>query len=188
MKKVVNRIRSEIPKITSVANQCELQEGEILQIVCNPAVSHEDINEYVNHCKTEGCTICRRLMQTVRLLVTEANESCRKNFEITCYGRHFALRFSSGSQGNKIVVQVLENKIHVTLTKTSWQQWFKEIFQRNWKTFLGIFVTILAASVGAFVPPALPAMVGMVVGLSLSDLLISHAVPIACDQVYQLTE
>jgi hypothetical protein len=77
-------------------------------------------------------------MQKARLIVAGAPESCRKNFEITCYGEHISFRFCSGSRGNKIAVLVCEGTIHVVIEERTWKQAMIDFFKRQWQQFLGI--------------------------------------------------
>ena len=83
---------------------CCCQEREE-EIHCSPAVTHKDINRYCNYCP-HGCRNCKSVMERARTTVTDAKESYRKNFEITCVGDHISLRFWSGSRRNKLRVQM----------------------------------------------------------------------------------
>ena len=93
-------------------------------------------------------------MQMAREIVTNTSESCRKNFQITCYGEHFSLRFRSGAKENQIVVQFCNGNIIVTTEKRSLWESFKTFFQRNKKTiaFVLFGVGTLMTAFGAPVP------------------------------------
>ena len=82
-------------------------------------------------------------MQTARLIVTEAKPWCRQNFEITCYAQHFSLGFWSGARQNKIVVQVVAEKIHVRVTDESWRMWFQRVVQESWIFFKDVALHVL---------------------------------------------
>ena len=69
-------------------------------------------------------------MQKVRLIATETEEWCRKNFEVTCYGEHFTLIFWSGARKDRMVVQTVKGEIHVSVTKQSWLMWFKKLAEK----------------------------------------------------------
>lgn len=73
-------------------------------------------------------------MQKARLIVTNAPEWCRKNFELTCYAEHFTLVFWSGSRKNKMVVQVADGKIEVAVTEESWRMWLKKVVKNLWSS------------------------------------------------------
>lgn len=62
------------------------------------------------------------LMQKALVIVTEATESRRKDFEIVCCGDHICLCFWSGSRGNQIVVQVANNEIFSTNIRQTWRE------------------------------------------------------------------
>jgi hypothetical protein len=79
-------------------------------------------------------------MQKARLIVTGTSESCRRNFEITCYCDHFALCFWSGSRENKLVVQKCENDVHVRVTKEAWRSWLKDVFKRFWEDLKNVII------------------------------------------------
>ena len=81
-------------------------------------------------------------MQKSRLIVTETGESVRNDFEIMCYSQHFSLCFLSGKQRNKIVVQMVEEEIHVTITDQSWWEWLKEGFKNNWSKALPVVLVV----------------------------------------------
>lgn len=83
------------------------------------------------------------MMQMVRLIVTEAKEWCRKDFEIMCYAEHFSVRFWSGSHQNKFVVQVVAGKIHVSVTDESWRMWFQRVVSESWNMFQDVALHIL---------------------------------------------
>ena len=100
--------------------------NDIIEIQCSPAVTHQEINEYRNYCP-QNCNNCRLVMQKALMIVTEATESRRENFEISCYGDHICFSFWSGSRGNKIVVQMVDDEIHTNIRQT-WREWLKEIF------------------------------------------------------------
>jgi hypothetical protein len=95
------------------------------------------------------------------------------------------VRFLSGSGGNKFVSQVVDGQIYFTVTKQVWQQSFKQILQKHWKVFLGIFLVVAGGSVCAFVPPVGVAMIKAGFALSCSD--VSSSASIVADVVYRLT-
>ena len=77
-----------------------------------------------------------------RLIVTKAQEWCRKNFEMTCYGDHFALVFYSGARENKFVVQLVRGEIHVDVVGESTRMWLERSVQECWDWFKGVVVHI----------------------------------------------
>ena len=86
-------------------------------------------------------------MQKAVGTVRDTSESCRKNYKITCYGKHISLCFWSGSRGNEIVVEN-DEKVKVTTVKQTWWEWLKGLF--SWDTIF---------SIGSyFVLPLLPAV------------------------------
>ncbi|CAB4019451.1 Hypothetical predicted protein [Paramuricea clavata] len=119
------------------------------QILCNPAITHQHINRYRDYCPKK-CDNCRHLMQKTSLIVTDTGESCRKDFEITCYGDHIALCFCSGSRGNRIVVQVVKGEIHVTTMRRTWKESLRSVFKRNWKSLLGTVLRVAGVAMMTF--------------------------------------
>lgn len=107
-----------------------------------PAVTHQLVNGYIDQCK-QGCDECRRMMQMTRFVVTEAQECCRKNCEIWCYGEHFSIGFWAGARQNKFVVQVVVGKVHVSVTDESWRMWFQRIVQTSWNVFKDVAVHVI---------------------------------------------
>ena len=94
-------------------------------------------------------------MQMAREIVTECSESCRKDFQITCYGDHLSLRFCSGSKKNRFVVQCSNGKIYVTTVKLSWWESLKRFFKRNGGKIAGAALVgagILMTTLGVDVP------------------------------------
>ena len=84
-------------------------------------------------------------MQKARLIVTEAGEPLRKDFEIWCYGQHISLCFWSGNRGNEIVVQEEGGEIRVTTTRETWIEWLKGVFERNYDVFQNVILIFLGA-------------------------------------------
>ena len=87
-------------------------------------------------------------MQKVSLLVTETEEWCRENFEVTCYGEHFTRVFWSGSRRNKMVVQMVGEEVHVRVTEKSWRMWLKNVAQKCWNKFKILGLKILKTAAG----------------------------------------
>ena len=109
------------------------------------------MNKYINHCE-KRCKNCRRMMQTVRVLVTNLESEDRKrleNFEVTCYGEHFTLIIWSGKRTNKMVVQTVQGKTHVSVTKESWQTWLKKVANKCWNSLKIVALKILNKVGGA---------------------------------------
>ena len=88
------------------------------------------------------------MMQTSRFIATEAQEWCRKNLEITCYGEHISLVFWSGARQNKFVVQTVSGQIRVSVTGESWRMWLQRKVQECWETFKDFVVFIRDTAVG----------------------------------------
>ncbi len=86
-------------------------------------------------------------MQKARLIVTEAGEPRRKDFEIWCYGQHISMCFWSGNRGNQIVVQE-EGEIYVTVTRETWTEWLKGVFVHNYEDFKNVILIFLGARPG----------------------------------------
>ena len=82
--------------------------------------------------------------------MTDTRESCRKDFEITCYGDHIALCFWSGSRGNRIVIQVVNGEIYVTTDRRTWKETLRSVFQRNWIDLLGTFLRVTGVAMMTF--------------------------------------
>ena len=84
------------------------------------------------------------MIEKARLVVTELPESCRKNLQITCYGKHFAYCFWSGTEENDLVVQVDENdKIVFRTVEQTWREFLKDVLRRNWGIFVGSLLHIV---------------------------------------------
>ena len=107
------------------------------------------------------------MMQMARMIATEAQEWCRTNFEMTCYGEHFSLVFYSGARQNKFVIQTVGGEIHVNVVGESWRMWLQNKVQQYWDWFKGFAVYIADKAVGilnaaaphaALVSPALKAI------------------------------
>ena len=82
-------------------------------------------------------------MQMARLIVTKGKEWCRKNFEMWCYAQHFSIGFWAGARQNKFVVQVVEGKVHVSVTNESWRMWFQRVVQESWDWFKDVALHVL---------------------------------------------
>ena len=87
------------------------------------------------------------MMQMARLVATEAEECCRKNFEMTCYGEHFSLVFYAGARENKFVIQTVAGEIHVNVVGESWRIWLQRKVQECWNGFKGVAVYIIDKAV-----------------------------------------
>lgn len=107
------------------------------------------------------------MMQMARMITTEAQEWCRTNFEMTCYGEHFSLVFYSGARQNKFVIQMVREEIHVHVVGESWRMWLQKKIQQYWDWFKSVAVYITdkaveilkaAAPHAALVGPALKAI------------------------------
>ena len=82
-------------------------------------------------------------MEKARLIVTEAHESSRKDYEIRCYGEHISLCFYSGSRGNKISVIAVEGKVQVHTGRPTWNVWLRELCQRCFDSFQDVVIITL---------------------------------------------
>ena len=100
-------------------------------------------------------------MQKVSLLVTETEEWCRENFEVTCYGEHFTRVFWSGARENKLVVQMVAGEVQVTVTEKSRRMWWKNAAQKCWNAIKILGFIILPA-----VAAAAAGMIGVGGGLA----------------------
>ena len=107
------------------------------------------------------------MMQMARMIATEAQQWCRANFEMTCYGEHFSLVFFAGARENKFVIQVVGGEIRVNVVGESWRMWLQTNIQKYWDWFKGVAVYIIdkaveilkaAAPHAALVAPALKAI------------------------------
>ncbi|XP_028412960.1 uncharacterized protein LOC114535846 [Dendronephthya gigantea] len=131
-------------RLSSFPVNIEVQQcSKTLEIEGKPALTHQIINGYVDHC-THGCKECRHAMQMARLTVTDAKEEWfRKNMEITVYAEHFSLKFWSGARQNKIVVQVVAGSIEVTVTEESWRAWFQRVVKKSWDIFKNVAIFVI---------------------------------------------
>ena len=82
-----------------------------------------------------------------RMIVTEAKEWCRKNFEMTCYGEHFSLVFFARARENKFVIQVVGGEVHVSVVGESWRMWLQRKVQEYWDWFKDVAVYITGKAV-----------------------------------------
>ena len=125
-----------------------------VKIDCHRAVTHQIINYFINRdnrCE-QRCNSCRNMMQKVRLIVTEMEEWCRTNVEITCYGEHFTLVFCSGNRKDKVVVQTIQGRVYVTVTEESWRRWWKNRAIELAKS-LEVIVRFVVDNFGVIGPP-----------------------------------
>ena len=84
------------------------------------------------------------MIEKARLVVTKLPASCRKNMQITCYGKHFSYCFWSGSGENDLVVQVNENdEIIFTTVEQTWLEFLKDVLTQNWEIFVGSLLHIV---------------------------------------------
>ena len=134
LKKLITEIRREIERQL-------YQQATTLQIECCPEVTHQDINNHCNCCTSDNCTSCKRMMQSVRLIATNAAKPFRESLEILCYGNHISLSFASGSRKYQMVIQVIEDKIWLTTTKKAWP-FIRPTFE-NPKESVNIFITVV---------------------------------------------
>ena len=161
--------------------------AQIIEIPCNPAVDCQSVNAHVNRCP-EGCDNCRHAVQKVRLLATEAPESCRKDLQITCISDHMHLCFWSGSRGNKIVVQVTEGKVEVTTSEKTWKESLRDFFRNNKKKIAGIIVLVVGNAVSWLGGPVPAAIAGVATTIGASALFASDGEnKLEKDKLYRLT-
>ena len=119
----------------------------VTEIQGHPAVTHQLVNAYIGNCPFR-CDTDRHMMQMSRFITTEAQEWCRRNIEITCYGEHFSLVFWSGARQNKFVVQTIAGQVHVSVTGESWRMWLQRKIQECWEAFKDFVVFIHDTAVG----------------------------------------
>ena len=104
-------------------------------------------------------------MQKVSLLVTETEEWCRKDCEVTCYGEHFTRVFWSGNRTNKMVVQMVGGEVRVSVTEKGWRMWFKNAVQKCWSKIKGFGLKIFDKAASIMMKGSAAAISGCILAL-----------------------
>ena len=81
-------------------------------------------------------------MQMARLTVAKEEGDVPKNFELVCYCDHFTLRFISGSKEHQVKVQMDKDadKVNVTTTRETWDEYLQVVIQNAWDLFKGVII------------------------------------------------
>ena len=81
-------------------------------------------------------------MQMARLTVTKEEGDVLKNFELICCCDHLTLRFWCGSKEHQVKVQMDKDadKVEVTTTRKTWDEYLQVVVQNAWDLFKGVII------------------------------------------------